>query len=185
MTKTPTRKPNRHQFRFKPEGGGAIIKCWAIVRNAKKNVELLLTSAHVLRSIKLQGQGNTQKCAMAICSKEHGSSFPHPVLYIDWLDSKAFVVTKLKDGLPCECVAYDHNDIVAKQFDTKTGLETLLASLEKRGSKKITLYIPAKREKQFGTSRRSNHTGERSEGHVIKSHGARLRFARLNLGGVS
>lgn len=171
---------HRHAFRFKLENGKTIT-AWAKVRRARTNVELILTKEHIEKSLALGGQGNTQLCAMAVCSREHGDAFPHPFEFVDWLYSRAYFVTKTKDGLPSECVLYTHHDNIAPLFDTRIGMKKLLKSIEANGAKKIKLYPPAVRDQPSGRPRGSN-TGERQR--TIKAKGAALRFARLTMGGV-
>lgn len=174
---------NRHTFRFKVENG-EVIEARAIVMPGKRNIELVLTAEHIKKSIQLNGQGNTQKCAMAVCSKEHRASFDHNFVYVDWLDSKAYFVTETKNGLPSKCIAYSHHDNVAPLFDTKAGLRKLLADIEQKGPRTIKLYPP----KIYAATavekahRASARNGERSK--TIRVKGAALRFARLQLGGI-
>lgn len=172
---------NRHTFRFKVENG-EVIEAPAVVLPAKRKVELVLTAEHIKKSVKLGGQGNTQKCAMAVCSKEHRESFGHDFVYVDWLDTKAYFVTETKNGLPSKCIAYSHHDKVAPLFDTKTGLKRLLADIEQNGPKVIKLYPPriyASTDSEKA-NRASSRNGERSK--TIRVKGAALRFARLQLG---
>lgn len=174
---------NRHTFRFKVENG-EVIEAPAVVVPAKRNVELVLTADHINKSIKLGGQGNTQKCAMAVCSKEHRDSFGHDFIYVDWLDSKAYFVTETKNGLPSKCIVYTHYDNVAPLFDTRAGLSKLLKEIEAKGPKVIKLYPPriySASAKQKAS--RSTRTGTNSK--IIRAKGASLRFARLQLGGVA
>ena len=178
--------PNRHTFRFKVETG-EVIEAKAKVIAASRDVDVTLTEAHVLKSLKDGGQGNTQKCAMAVCSKDHLKSFGHDFIYVDWLDSKAFFVTETKNGLPSKCIAYSHHDNVAKLFDTTTGLKKLLAEIRANGPKVIKLHPPkiwpAKVAKD-AARRGSARDGTRAKT-ISAKKGANLRFARLQLGGVA
>lgn len=179
------RMPNRHTFRFKVETG-EVIPAKARVVAATKNVDLVLTEAHILKSLRDGGQGNTQKCAMAVCSKDHLKEFGHDFIYVDWIDSKAFFVTETKNGLPSKCIAYSHHDNVAKLFDTTTGLKKLLAEIRKNGPKVIKLHPPKvyKTTDKQGAHRSSARDGTRART-ISAKKGANLRFARLNLGGVA
>lgn len=174
------RKSHRHAFRFKLENG-KVITAWAKVKAARRAVSLTLSREHVQKSLSMGGQGNTQLCAMAVCSREHGAAFPHPFEFVDWLYKRAYFVTKTKDGLPSECVVYTHHDNIAPLFDTKAGMKKLLASLDDAGERVINLYPPKVYAKPLGRKRGSN-TGERQR--TIKAKGAALRFARLTMGGV-
>lgn len=179
--RTSIRRSHRHAFRFKLENG-KVHTAWAKVKAARAEVELVLTKEHVEKSLAMGGQGNTQKCAMAVCSKEHGLAFPHPFEYVDWLYNRAYFVTKTKDGMPAECVVYTHHDNIAPLFDTRAGMKKLLATLKEKGSKTIKLYPPKVYAKPAGRPRGAN-TGTRQR--TIKAKGAALRFARLQLGGVA
>ncbi len=175
---------NRHTFMFKVDSG-EVIKAPAVVVPATRDVELVLTADHIKKSLKLGGQGNTQKCAMAVCSKEHRESFGHDFIYVDWLDTKAYFVTETKNGLPSKCVVYAHHDKVAPLFDTKSGLTKLLKDIEQNGPKIIKLYPPRiYADVSHGGAGHANSAknGERSK--VIRAKGAALRFARLQLGAV-
>lgn len=172
---------HRHPFRFKLENG-KVITAWAKVRPARQEVEIELTKEHIQKSIAMGGQGNTQLCAMAVCSREHGDAFSHSFEFVDWLYSKAYFVTKTKDGLPSECVVYTHHDNIAPLFDTKAGMRKLLKNIEENGSRTIKLYPPRKRAQKVGRPRGKN-TGERQR--TIRAKGAALRFARLTMGGVA
>lgn len=173
---------HRHSFNFKLENG-EVIKSWASVRPASRIVELTLKKEHIEKSLALGGQGNTQTCAMAVCSREHGDAFPHPFHFVDWLYKRAYFVTKTKDGLPSECVVYTHNDSIAPLFDTKAGTRKLLKTIERDGEKTITLYPPKPRIARPGRPA-GEKTGERKRT-INAKKGAALRFARLQLGGVA
>lgn len=175
---------NRHTFRFKVENG-ETINAPAIVVPGRKNIELVLTKEHIAKSLRDNGQGNTQKCAMAVCSKEHRESFGHDFIYVDWLDTKAYFVTETKNGLPSKCIAYAHHDNVAPLFDTKAGMRRLLKEIEEKGPKTIKLYPPKiYRDANHGgkSHRASAQNGQRTK--TIRMKGAALRFARLQLGGA-
>lgn len=174
---------NRHTFRFKVENG-EVIEAPAVVIPGKRNVELTLTADHIKKSVKLGGQGNTQKCAMAVCSKEHRDAFGHDFIYVDWLDTKAYFVTETKNGLPSKCISYAHHDNVAPLFDTKTGLKKLLKEIEENGPKIIKLYPPRLYSHEL-TQAKASHRGSKEDGSrtkTIRAKGAALRFARLQLG---
>lgn len=175
---------NRHTFYFELDNKQRI-RARARVRPAKKIVKVTLTEAHVKEALANNGQGNTQKCAMAVCSRAHGNEFPHPFHFVDWLDSRAYFVTRVNSvGLPAECVAYTHHDSVAKLFDTRPGMRKLLKTLEDRGPLTITLYPPKVRARELGRAC-GNPTGERKR--LIKgavARGAVKRFIRASLGGA-
>ncbi len=185
MEKKKQRKSPRHAFRFKvDEGDNRCIVSWAIVRQAQRAVELTLKAQDVLRSIELNGAGNTEKCAMAICAKRQKAAFPHKVeWYIDWQYRTCYVTTKIskESGLPTECVVYEHSDDIARLIDdpTKAGQKKLLAVLQEKGDRVIRLR-PQRKPKPGRES--GKRTGERSS--RPKSVGARLRFSMAHTGGV-
>jgi hypothetical protein len=180
--KKPTIRPtHRHTFRFKLDNG-VIIEAKAKVRAAKKAVTLVLTKGHIKEAIKNEGQGNTMKCAMAVCSRAHGDAFPHPFHFVDWLYNRAYFVTRVhpETKLPAECVVYTHHDNIAPNFDTMAGMRKLLKSMENaEGERTIRLYPPKVYRKAAGRPRGQN-TGERQR--TIRARGAALRFARAIMG---
>lgn len=184
--RTPVKLNNRHTFRFQLENG-EIFLAKAKVKPAKKMVSITLTEEHALQSLKMGGQGNTQKCAMTVCSRAHGDAFPHPFFLIDWFDTRAYFVTKVhpETKLPSECVVYTHSDTVAKEFDTKAGLKKLLAQIRAKGPRTITLSPPKVYAREPGRPR-GIPTGERKR--LIKgttAKGALARFHRATMGAVS
>lgn len=179
-----TNLKNRHTFNFKLENG-AMIKAPAKVKRASKIVKVTLVESHIEESLANNGQGNTQKCAMTVCSRAHAAAFPHPFYFVDWLDSRAYFVTRVNSsGLPAECVVYSHHDSVAKLFDTRPGMKKLLKTIKEKGPLTITLYPPEVYAREKGRAR-GNPTGERKR--LIKgavARGAIKRFYRASLGGV-
>lgn len=191
------RKPSRrhrHCFRFRiigVDGKPQVIEAWAKVILAKSKVQLDLTADHVRKSIQLKGVGNTQTCSMAVCSIAQKDRFPHPVMgFIDWQYSRAFVVTKIgRDGLPCECVEYSHNDEIAKLNDTKGGQKKLLAELMAKGDRKVFLRPTADATKLPSYRKSEGKPEGRTDGtrraRVHTARGGKLRFAIAQLGGFA
>lgn len=172
----------RHPFLYKvrlPDSSTIIKKAMARVIRSKKPATLALTEDHVLRSMKLKGVGNTATCSVAICTYDHASTFKHPVVgFTDWTYCRCFVASKLdRQGLPCECYAYEHFDEIAKLNDTKNGQRRLLARIRKHGPITIELrpYRQRSEEGRSGRSRKS--TGARAQ-----RVGANLRYAVAQLG---
>lgn len=183
---------HRHLFLFKVpdplrQGKVKVIKSWARVIAAARPVALLLTAEDVKRSIDMDGVGNTQTCSMAICSLRQAHAFPHAVEgYIDWQYSRAYVVTKLnKDGLPCECVVYRHEDDIAKINDSKGGQKKLLADLAEHGDRRILL---GPMQRRFTSPDRTKVPDKkpikRGPSKVLHLRGANLRYAVASLGGI-
>jgi hypothetical protein len=181
-TQKKKRKSPRHIFRFKIANDDTkCIESKAIVRQAKKAVQLVLKAEDVRRSMELGGVGNTMTCSMAVCAKRQEDAFPHPVEgYIDWQYRTAYVVTKLNPDthLPSECVVYEHSDEIAKLNDSKGGQRKLLEKLEQNGDRVIRLR-PQRKPKPGRES--GKRTGERTSRPAAV--GARLRFAMAKLGG--
>jgi hypothetical protein len=139
----------KHCFRFKVPGQRELLESWAKVKDARFPVQLTVTPEDVRNSMKLNGVGNTRTCTMALCAKRSEAQFAHPVEgYIDWQYRTCFVVTKLKDGWPSECVAYAHDNQIAHLNDSKGGQKILLAKLEAEGPITVRLRpIGLKRRK--------------------------------------
>lgn len=194
-TSTVSAKGPRHPFVFKiGEGVDKTITAWAKVIPGKKAIPIVLEADHVRNAMKLGGVGNTSTCTMAICARAHAHVFPHSVEgLIDWAYTRAWVATKLnKDGLPCECVVYEHSDSIkldnngrvsiAELNDSKGGQKKLLAYLEVNGP--VTVWLKPKRVRsEVGRSGKGRiSTGKRRRAHL--GVGAKLRFAVALLGGV-
>jgi hypothetical protein len=155
------RKPPRHAFIFQVEGQKPA-KIWTTVKPAHENVTLTLTEADVRGAIKRDGQGDAQNCAGAVCARRHGSVFPHSVSgHFDWLYQRLYVADRnTPAGLPKSCVAYAHNDPVAKLFDSKAGLNKLLARLRKHGPMQIKLSPPVYVEREAGRPRGARNAAQ-------------------------
>lgn len=182
---------HRHAFKFKMEGQDEPITVWAAVKDAKAPVTLVVTAEDVQRSIDASGIGSTQKCTMAVCAKRSSGSFSHPVEgYVDWQYSRAYVVSKIKNGLPSECVAYRHGNDIAKVNDTKNGQRKLLEMLKAEGPKTVTLYPIGKKRRKAKAQWSAVYRRDRPEGRTDGLGGrssraktgaaARFAFAKLN-----
>jgi len=175
----------KHYFHFTlPNGKVTRVACK--VRYGTKTVELPLTAEHVRKSIDAEGYGNTQTCVMAICVKDRADVFPHSVDgYVDWTYNRAYVVSKTdKNGWPCECVIYSHDDEVAKEFDKRKedGVIDLWKKLEKEGPRTITLH-PVKARKGEARKYPKERKNERKKvPHRKQPKGAALRFGIVSLG---
>lgn len=173
-------QPHTHKFWFKTENG-EVFNVKARVIAAKEPVTLRLIEEHIQRALMARGQGNSQKCAGAICMKEQADNFPHSVCaYLDFNDATAHVCSKTHQGLPSECYLYSHHSDVSRLFDSAPGLVRLLKKVRERGHIDIELYPPRRVKSQAGLSgHRSRKTGERVEAKKRKAH---RRYARVNLG---
>jgi hypothetical protein len=151
---------NRHIFRFRMPDG-EILPSPAAVTNAKKHVEIALHEDHVIRAIKAHGQGDPSNCAGAACATAHSHFFPHEFSGVEWIDTRAYFITKKKGGLPVEAIVYEHHDNVAKLFDSPAGLKRLLAEIRKNGPKTISLY-PVQQSFSGGRNAPSKKDGSRT-----------------------
>jgi len=194
MTTTASRTKRKYpSFSFsmhmkRPDGSIQPITVPTVTRPAKKAVTLTLTAEHVQKAIDLRGVGTTTECAMALCSFAHRDSFPHVVNgHIEWTLRRAYVVEKLKGGLPATSVAYDHHESIvldgkrtsiARLNDSYGGQRRLLAWLKANGPLDVTLRPPPA------------HQPPRNRVHVKRTgpvkprgpNGAHGRYARMNTG---
>jgi hypothetical protein len=124
------RESPKHAYRFRIND--KIVPQWATVKKGKHDIDLVLTLEHAQRAIKLNGHGDGQNCAGAICVLSHGRSFPHPFTgHVDFHKRRIYVSTKNnKMNLPVECVVYRHDSKVAHLFDNKLGLKKLISVLK-------------------------------------------------------
>lgn len=183
---------HKHQFLFKiPDpmrpGKMKLVHSWAKVIAAKKPVMLKLKAEDVERSIEVHGIGSTQTCAMAICALRQAEAFKHPVDgYIDWQYSRAYVVSKLgKNGLPSECVCYEHDDDIAKINDSKDGQQKLLNQLIIHGDRDVLLRpLPIRPSQKGPAKHQGKKDGSRTPSKTLHLRGANLRYAIAQLGGA-
>jgi hypothetical protein len=186
IKKKPVQAKVRHAFLYRMENGDGsskVRKAWATVKYARKEVEMVLTAAHMRKSIKASGAGTTSSCAVAICTYGHQDAFPHPVEgHIDFNYSRAFVVSKVdKFGLPKECVVYEHNARdIARLNDTAGGQQKLLERIEKDGPISVVLK-PHRVRSAIG---RSGKTRQTTGARAIGLKGAKLRYAVYKLGAM-
>jgi hypothetical protein len=177
------RKSPRHTWHFNIVGSSQKQEVLSRVLNGRVPVVLGLTEEYVRRALDQDGQGNTQLCAGTVCTSEHRSLFPHPVVgYTDWQDTVVFVASKLKRGWPSECFRYSHRDKIAKQFDTASGCRRLIARIRQAGGTLVIRLMPYKPYKQTQPVRpRGRRTGARSQS-TSQLYGANLRSARVERG---
>lgn len=175
----------RHYFHFTlPNGKVTRVSCK--VRYGTKSVELPLNAEHVRKSIDAEGYGNTQTCVMALCVKDQAECFSHPVDgYVDWTYNRAYIVSKTdKNGWPCECVIYKHDDEIAKDFDKKKedGVIELWKKLDKDGPRTVILHPVKARTGEAKKYPKKDRSRSRSTPHRKQPKGATLRFGIANLG---
>ena len=187
MSSTKNIKSPRHPFHFEVDIGGKtrVVTSWAKVKRGKKVVQLTLTTEHVREAIKnRRSVGNGMQCLGYLCSVSHGVVFPHPVVegYVDFGPSRAYVVSKVgKDGMPSECVAYEHSvgESVVKPNDTPGGQLKLLAKLEKDGPMLINLRPSPVHKSSYRSRVRGKDDGSRTR--IQKGALRRLGMAELGL----
>jgi len=180
-TKKQRRAPN-HIFRVKLENG-KVIEFPCKVRYGKKPIALLLEEAHVQRAIDLNGAGNSSCCSMANSVHDQAYKFPHKVLMmVDWFYKRAYVVSKVKRGIPVECYVYAHYDQVAHLNDSQGGQLKLLKILQAEGPRLINLLPIKRRGPQPKGRPEGRPTGSRSK--PTGGRGARLRMTTA-LAGVA
>lgn len=176
----------RHPFLYRLENGDGtskVRKAWAVVDYATKEVQMVLTAAHVRKSMRAKGAGSTSACSVAICTYNHASAFPHGVEgHIDFNYTRAFVVTKVdRNGLPCRCKVYEHNCAdIARLNDSAGGQAKLLAMIEKDGPITITLKPHRVRSAIGRNGKTRKTTGARDP--IKGLRGAKLRYAVYKLG---
>lgn len=163
----------RHIFRFRMPDGD-ILPSPAVVTNAKKDVKIALHEDHVRRAIKAMGQGDPSNCAGAVCATAHKHFFPHEFSGVEWIDTRAYFITKKKDAMPVAAIVYEHHDNVAKLFDSATGLKKLLANIRKNGPKIIHLS-PVRQSFSGPNNSPRNNDGSRTPVSVVKKSGSKSK----------
>jgi hypothetical protein len=112
---------------------------------------MILTADHVTKSIKAKGVGDTLRCSVAFCVRDHADKFPHAIDggMIDFQYTTAFVASKHnKSGWPTECYVYQHSlGEFAKLNDSRGGQRKLLKLIEQHGPIHIVLR-PARKRKE-------------------------------------
>ncbi len=178
-TKTSRRSP-RHAFLFRV-GSQEPSKVWATVKAARSEVSVTLTEDDALRAAQRKGFGDAANCAGALCVNRHSASFPHAVSgHFDFLDRRLYVSDRNDAiGLPKSCVAYSHNDPVAKLFDSRAGLQKLLARLRKNGPITIKLSPPTYEQRESGGTRNKGTSAPRRKS---GAQGHKLRATRVEAG---
>jgi hypothetical protein len=142
-----------------------VLKYWTKVKPARLPVDIALTKADVMKSLDVGGCGNTTCCAMAQSVKRQKNVFPHPYAgFVDWLYKTAYVVSRVdKNGIPIECVKYEHRDDIAPLFDKRNERE-LIKRIDEAGGKIVVHLQPAR-----------HRVGESNRGGNVKARGLRTR----------
>lgn len=177
------RRSPRHAFLFQV-GKDKPVKVYTKVKPAKKAVIIRLTEEHIQRALKLDGRGDAQNCAGAVCVKSHPDAFPHPFSgHVDWVHNRAYISDANNPiGLPKSCIAYRLRGIaktIAPLFDSQAGLKKLLAMIRKNGALDITLDLPLYRTQEQGRQKgKPNATARRKVG----AKGQKLRLTNIGSG---
>jgi hypothetical protein len=178
------RKSPRHAFLFQV-GTQKPVKVYAKVKPARAAVEIVLTEEHIKRALKLDGRGDAQNCAGAVCVKSHPDAFPHGFSgHVDWLHHRAYVAdSNTSIGLPKTCVAYRLKGTarrVAPMFDSKDGLRQLLKLVRGEGGKlKLVLEPPAYTEREAGRAKGGKDAPPRRK---VGAQGHALRLTKIGAG---
>lgn len=177
------RRSPRHAFLFQV-GGQKPVKVFAKVRPAKDEIKLTLTEEHIQRALKLDGRGDAQNCAGAVCVKSHPNLFPHAFSgHVDWLHHRAYVADSNNAiGLPKTCIAYRLRGLaraVAPLFDSKQGLKKLLAMVRETGTLELVLEPPAYTEREPGRAKGKKDAAPKRK---VGAQGHRLRLTKIGSG---
>ena len=177
------RRSPRHAFLFQV-GGQKPVKIFANVKPAQSTVELVLTKDHINRAVKLNGRGDAQNCAGAVCIKSHPDIFPHSFSgHVDWVNNRAYVAdSNTAIGLPKTCVAYALRGMakkIAPLFDSKTGHKKLLEMVRRDGSIKLLLEPPTYIEREGGRKKGQPDVPSRRK---VGAKGQHLRLTKIGAG---
>ena len=79
---------------------------WTVpVIDAKKSVKINGTLAHAMAGV----AGHTIGCHLSKCCKANAAAFPHPVKYPAFTQTRAIIVTEVKNGRPSKAIRYSHS----------------------------------------------------------------------------
>lgn len=158
------RKPRRkqyHRMMFLIAPRQPMISFRLPVDNAKSPVELTRLDVDAINGT----PGQAATCMNSQCALRQTDKFPHPAFYVQFIDSRAFIVDKMRNGQPAHCVRYalsqtDTREI--KLYDTAGGKEKML----RLGLvvKTLRLLVPPREapgQRQHGTSEKSTHVASR------------------------
>lgn len=174
-------------YKLRPKGhyihytlpNGSRKKLLADVYQGKHQFKLIVAEADIDRAEALGGAGTTLACMMAVCPERQRSVVPHRFEFVEWTDTKAYFITEMKLGKRAKCVAYEHSDKIAAQFDSKTGRRELRKRLAAEGSITVTLRPPSARPSQAGRNTpKGAKTGTRTHMSGTKTKGAYRRLQR-------
>lgn len=174
-------------YKLRPKGhyihytlpNGSKKKLFAKVYQGKHQFELAVTSADMDRAEGLGGAGTSLACMMAICPERQRGAVPHKFEFVEWTDSKAYFITEMQLGKPAKCIAYEHSDKIAAQFDSKVGRRELRKQLAAEGEIRVTLRPPKLRPSRVGMNApKGAKTGTRTHTSGTKTKGAYRRLQR-------
>ena len=138
----PKRRQSYHVFKRRTEENPDQPyerKC--LVKQGTQRTTIGLTEEMIMQAYRQLGQADEQNCAGTVCVCKHRKKFNHPIgLLVDWHRNRVFIeegTNKKGQGI---CRVYAHYDNIEELFDTKAGLQRLLARVRKEGTIEITLY---------------------------------------------
>jgi hypothetical protein len=105
-TDSKLRRAPQHSFRLVIGGKTKPIK--TKVRSLREAFRLFVAEGHVLRAIELNGFGDGQNCAGAVCSRDNAASMPFKFTgYVDFQDRRAYFSCRnsAENNLPTHCVS--------------------------------------------------------------------------------
>jgi hypothetical protein len=124
--------------------------------------------------------GRTLECARSqTCNRValgDDSPFPHPVFFVEWSRSRAYLVDKVsKDGWPVSCVRYYHHDNGDAKYDD---LPIAQFVAEGRAEGDVTLYPPTQSTRHEGEQKPPQGGSHHASGSAGKCRGALGRALR-------
>lgn len=170
--------PKTHKFWFHlrtdPDEPGKDFFKRAKVRMATEIIRIKVTAEDAKKALRSGGIGCTSKCTVANAVKRQKHLFRHAYAgWVDWFYSRCFIATKCgPDGFPLECVAYEHDNQLARDQDSSEAkLIKLIERLERDGPIELEMKPYRKRSEEGRSGKTRKSTGKRA----FQARGAKLR----------
>lgn len=194
-----TAAPTKHTWWFRNVDIDGRPGKWQAHKSKKRyyggpSFKILLSESMISKSIKANGAGDSLRCPGSMCMrdytkslKEMGINISDP-LYVEWLDSRVIVSTKVHKitDLPEDCLTFNHDQSwFPKLNDDPSGKGSLKLKDIVRESGPIEITLSACHA-QTGQKPPGRPLGTKGEGEITKRkrRGSRGRFARyMNTGG--
>lgn len=133
----PKHPKRKHVMTFVVAKGQPLIRVPMRYRDSTVDVDLTVNEIDTINGV----PGHAAECAGSQCALRLRDLFPHPVFFAEFTDTRAYIVDKMKDGLPVSCVRYPlANDVatrnLTKCFDRaggKTAVLSMVALAKKMG----------------------------------------------------